>query len=231
MGQTRMSNIAGTPQVPGSGPLIAEDWIDRAFRQASPRVLDRIEQGVIVVLWVLLLNRVVHSLNGYAPLVLISETAVMIFALIRRPTQDISLRLGDWLLAITATAAPLLIQPGLDMFPQLAPLGLALVFAGNVIQGLAKLSLRRSFGIAPANRGVKSDGLYRFVRHPMYAGYLMVHIGIMILMPSPLNAVLYAIGWWAQILRLRAEEALLGQDAAYQAYTQKVRYRLIPGVF
>jgi protein-S-isoprenylcysteine O-methyltransferase Ste14 len=226
-----MSNIAGTPQVPGSGPLIAEGWLDRAFRQASPRVLDRIEQGLIVALWVLLLNRVLHSLNGYAPLVLISETAVMVFVLIRRPTQDISLRLGDWLLAIAATAAPLLIQPGLDMFPGLAPLGLALVLAGNVVQGLAKLSLRRSFGIAPANRGVKSDGLYRFVRHPMYAGYLMVHIGIMILMPSPLNAVLYTIGWWAQILRLRAEEALLGQDAAYRAYTQKVRYRLIPGVF
>ena len=231
MGQTRMSNIAGTPKVPGPGPLITDGWLDRAFRQASPRALDRIEQVLIAGLWVLLLNRVLHSLNGYAPLVLISETAVMVFVLIRRSTQNISLRLGDWLLAIAATAAPLMIQPGLDMFPRLAPLGLALVLGGNVVQGLAKLSLRRSFGIAPANRGVKSDGLYRFVRHPMYAGYLMVHIGIMVLMPSPLNAVLYAIGWWAQILRLRAEEALLGQDAAYRAYVQKVCYRLIPGVF
>jgi protein-S-isoprenylcysteine O-methyltransferase Ste14 len=92
------------------------------------------------------------------------------------------------------------------MFPAIAPIGIALVVIGNLFQAMAKLSLRRSFGIAPANRGIKSDGLYRFIRHPMYAGYLAVHIGIMILMPSPLNLTLYTIGWWAQILRLRAEE-------------------------
>ena len=131
--------------------------LDRQFARANPRVLDRIEQVLIAVLWVALLYRVAGSLNGYAPLVLISETAVMIFVLIRRPTTNISLRLGDWLLAITATAAPLMIQPGLDMFPAIAPLGVALVLFGNVVQGLAKLSLRRSFGIAPANRGIKAD--------------------------------------------------------------------------
>ncbi len=205
--------------------------LDRLFARANPRVLDRIEQVLIAVLWVGLLYRVAGSLNGYAPLVLISETAVMIFVLIRRPTTNISLRLGDWLLAIAATAAPLMIQPGLDMFPAIAPLGVALVLFGNVVQGLAKLSLRRSFGIAPANRGIKADGLYRFVRHPMYAGYLAVHIGVMILMPSPINLVIYAIGWWAQILRLQAEEALLSQDPAYVAFKQKTRYRLVPGIF
>lgn len=236
-----MAHRTGTPPAPRIRPaalttnaaISAPDQgsLDRAFARANPRVLDRIEQGLILVLWLALVNRVAHSLNGYAPLALISETAVMAFTLIRRPTGNISLRLGDWLLAIAATAAPLMIQPGLDMFPKIAPLGIALVLLGNVVQALAKLSLRRSFGIAPANRGVKSDGLYRFVRHPMYAGYLAVHIGIMILMPSLLNLLLYTIGWWAQILRLRAEEALLSQDPAYQAFMGKVRYRLVPGVF
>ena len=223
------------PSLPASSVSAAPDpsdgWLDRAFAKASPRVLDRVEQVLIALLWVLLVRRVQVSLNGYAPLVLISETAVMIFVLIRRSTQNISLRLGDWLLAIAATSAPLMIQPGYDMFPAIAPLGIALVMLGNVVQAFAKLSLRRSFGIAPANRGIKSDGLYRFVRHPMYAGYLGVHIGIMILMPSPINLVIYAIGWWAQILRLLAEEALLSQDEAYAAYMTKVRYRLVPGVF
>jgi protein-S-isoprenylcysteine O-methyltransferase Ste14 len=65
----------------------------------------------------------------------------------------------------------------------------------------------------------------------MYAGYLAVHIGIMILMPSPVNLVIYAIAWWAQILRLLAEEALLSQDPAYAAFMAKVRWRLVPGVF
>lgn len=217
--------MSATLPTPNDGPF------DRAFARANPRVLDRVEQGLILLLWLALVNRVAHSLNGYAPLVLISETAVVIFTLIRRPTQNISMRLGDWLLAITATAAPLLIQPGFDIFPAIAPIGIALVVIGNLFQAMAKLSLRRSFGIAPANRGIKSDGLYRFIRHPMYAGYLAVHIGIMILMPSPLNLILYTIGWWAQILRLRAEETLLSADPAYQAFKDKVRYRLVPGVF
>lgn len=205
--------------------------LERLFARANPRILDRTEQVLITVLFVWLVYRVIESQNTYAPLLLISEAAVVIFTLIRRPTADISLRLGDWLLAVTATAAPLLIQPGLDVLPALAPLGVMLVLGGNVFQALAKLSLRRSFGIAPANRGIKADGLYRYVRHPMYAGYLVVHIGVLILMPSVINLVIYAIGWWAQILRLRAEEDLLSQDPAYVAFKEKVRYRLIPGLF
>lgn len=197
----------------------------------TPARLDRFEQLVIVALWMFLLRRVLQSPNAFAPLIMIAETSVVLFVLIRRPTEAISVKLGDWLLAATATAAPLLIQPGIDLFPRLAPLGLALVMFGNCFQIWAKLFLRRSFGIAPANRGIKRDGPYRFVRHPMYAGYLAVHVGIMVLMPSLLNLAIYTIGWWAQILRLRAEERLLMLDPAYAEYAGEVRWRLIPGVF
>ncbi len=196
-----------------------------------PAVLDRIEQAAIVLLWIWLVQRVWFSENPFAPLLLLAETTVMVFVLIRRPTSAISVRLGDWLLASTATAAPLLIQPGADLFPQLAPIGIALVLFGNCFQVWAKLFLRRSFGIAPANRGVKIDGPYRFVRHPMYAGYLVVHLGVMVLMPSTLNLVVYTIGWWAQVLRLLAEERLLSEDPAYRAFMAKVRWRLVPGLF
>jgi protein-S-isoprenylcysteine O-methyltransferase Ste14 len=196
-----------------------------------PAVLDRIEQIAIVALWSWMAWRVFHSANPFAPLALLSETAVVIFVLIRRPTEAISLRLGDWLLAITATASPLLIVPGDTPYAWLAPLGIGLVFAGNVFQAWAKLVLRRSFGIAPANRGIKVSGPYKYVRHPMYAGYLVVHIGIFALMPSALNFTIYVVGWWAQVLRLQAEENLLAQDPAYREFMGKVRWRLIPGIF
>ena len=113
----------------------------------------------------------------------------------------------------------------------LVPVGVVLTVLGNFIQLLAKMFLRRSFGIAPANRGIKTDGMYRIVRHPMYAGYLLVHIGILTLMPTLFNFAVYAIGWWAQILRLLAEERLLGEDPAYREFMTKTRWRLIPGVF
>jgi len=210
------------------GPLTAAPAPARRFR---PQTLDRIEQLLVALLWVWLVRRVLVSPNGYAPLLLLSETAVMLFVLIRRPTLTISLKLGDWLLAITATAAPLLIQPGFDMFPRLAPVGVALMFVGNFLQLYAKLSLRRSFGIAPANRGIKIAGPYRLMRHPMYAGYLLVHIGVLVLMFSPLNLLIYTIGWWAQIRRMLAEETLLAGDPIYRHYQSQVRWRLIPGLF
>jgi protein-S-isoprenylcysteine O-methyltransferase Ste14 len=196
-----------------------------------PRVLDRIEQVAIVAMWGLFAWRMIHTPNAYAPIVMISETAVMLFTLIRRPADTISLRLGDWLLATTATIAPLLIIPIDNAYPALAGLGLFLLFLGNCWQAWAKLILRRSFGITPANRGVKITGAYRFMRHPMYAGYLFVHLGVLTVMFSPYNLAIYAIGWAAQILRLLAEERLLSQDPAYRDYMGKVRWRLIPGVF
>jgi protein-S-isoprenylcysteine O-methyltransferase Ste14 len=196
-----------------------------------PRVLDRAEQLVILAMWAVFAWRMIQSPNGYAPLVMISETAVMVFTLIRRPTDAISLRAGDWMLAFTATIAPLMIVPVQDSYPLLAPLGVFLLFLGNCWQAYAKLILRRSFGIAPANRGIKITGPYRFMRHPMYAGYLMVHIGVLAVMFTPWNLLIYGIGWFAQIKRLLAEERLLTQDAEYRAYTEQVRWRLIPGLF
>ena len=202
-------------------------------RWLTPARLDRFEQVTIVILWLLLAQRVFASTNPFAPLIMVAETAVVIFVLIRRPTQAISLRLGDWLLAITATYAPLLIQPADTpaALQMLVSLGIGLTVVGNVIQIAAKMFLRRSFGIAPANRGIKTDGMSRIVRHPMYAGYLLVHIGILLLMPTMLNLVIYAIGWWAQILRLLAEERLLSEDPDYRAFMTKTRWRLIPGLF
>lgn len=197
----------------------------------TPRRLDRIEQVTIVALWSLLVWRVLQSPNHMAPLVLIAETSVALFVLFRRPTERISMRLGDWLLAATATYAPLLIVPSAELWPVLEVPAVALILFGNVVQISGKLFLRRSFGIAPANRGIKRDGLYRFVRHPIYAGYLFTHIGILMIMPSLVNLVIYAIGWWAQILRIQAEEALLTQDPDYRDYLQQTRWRLIPGLY
>lgn len=197
----------------------------------TPRRLDRIEQVTIVALWSLLVWRVLQSPNHMAPLVLIAETSVALFVLFRRPTERISMRLGDWLLAATATYAPLLIVPSAELWPVLEVPAVALILFGNVVQISGKLFLRRSFGIAPANRGIKRDGLYRFVRHPIYVGYLFTHIGILLIMPSLVNLVIYAIGWWAQILRIQAEEALLTQDPDYRDYLQQTRWRLIPGLY
>ena len=49
-----------------------------------PQALDRIEQVLVAILWIWLLRRVLHSPNAYAPLLLLSEPAVMLFVLAER---------------------------------------------------------------------------------------------------------------------------------------------------
>ena len=194
-------------------------------------VFDRAEQLAIILLWCLFLVRIEVSGNIWAIFPLLTETSVLLFTLIRRPTENLSTRPSDWLIAAVATWGALLVLPADPIAPELIPIGIFLSLIGSGFQLWAKLVLRRSFGIAPANRGVKITGPYRFVRHPMYAGYALGHIASLILMFSPVNLLIYGFSWTAQIFRLLAEERFLKQDPLYVAYAAKVRWRLIPGLF
>ena len=49
---------------------------------------------------------------------------------------------------------------------------------GLVLVVVGKMALGRSFGIVPANRGVVVRGPYTLVRHPIYTGYLITHVGV-----------------------------------------------------
>ena len=104
-------------------------------------------------------------------------------------------------------------------------------WVGLYIEISAKLILGRRFGIVAANRGVQDSGPYRFVRHPMYLGYTIVHAGFLLGFPSLWNAVLYGAELAIQIVRLLREERLLNNDASYRDYAQRVPYRLLPLVF
>lgn len=199
----------------------------------DPRVADRVEQALAVLFYLWFCYRFVTAIAAGATdprvyAVLLVDGIVLVFMLLRRPTAAISLRIGDWFWALAATLAPLLLIP----VPPLAPdAGLALVFAGMAFSLSAKLVLRRSFGIVAANRGVKVAGPYRIVRHPMYAGYVISHLGTLLLLPHMWNWVLFLFAWTAMAMRVRAEERVLSADPAYAAYMTSTRHRLIPGIY
>jgi protein-S-isoprenylcysteine O-methyltransferase Ste14 len=62
----------------------------------------------------------------------------------------------------------------------LAAVRLALVVGGLVVVVVAGLNLGRALTPTPVpNRdGLRTDGLYRFVRHPIYSGVLLVVLGL-----------------------------------------------------
>ena len=162
-------------------------------------------------------------------LLLLSEGAVVILLLFRRPTADISVKIQDWIIAAAGTWLPLMVIKGGE--PILGSLGPLLMALGLVTQVAAKLTLLRSFGLVAANRGVKSNGMYAFVRHPMYAGYMLTHIGYLLASPSLWNVGVYVAVWAFLIARMVAEENILGADPEYREYTQRVRHRIVPGIF
>lgn len=197
------------------------------------KVLDRFEQIAALTLYAFLVYRIWPKNLGPAnlapALILLSEGVIVVFLLIRRPTDNISLRPQDWLAAIAGTIAPLLVVKAAE--PSHLAIGAFALLFGMVTQVSAKFSLRRSFGLVAANRGVKTDGAYRYVRHPMYLGYMISHVGFLLMSPTFWNFLVYAIGWTCLVLRVQFEERLLSEDAAYRAFMDRVPYRLMPGLF
>lgn len=160
-----------------------------------------------------------------------SEVLSVALILARRRSADMSSNPLDWILSFVAVNAPLLATPAAAGTLVPAQFGAALMLAGMAIQIAAKASLWRSFGIVPANRGVRTGGLYRIVRHPMYAGYAVTHIGFLLGYPSLQNALLYVTALAIQIVRLMREERILNRDPTYRHYAAQVRYRLLPRLF
>lgn len=171
------------------------------------------------------------AINAQAILLVVSETLGIALILARRPSKLVSTRPVDWTLSLAAVILPLLVAPAAGGTPVLANVATALMLIGLSVQIAAKLSLWRSFGVVPANHGVKTGGLYRIVRHPMYVGYVITHIGFILGFPLLHNVVLYLVTFALQIARLLREEAILRQDPAYRSYAARVRFRLVPGVF
>jgi protein-S-isoprenylcysteine O-methyltransferase Ste14 len=123
----------------------------------------------------------------------------------------------------------LLARPADGGLPQLP---CELLQLGGVLFALAGLAtLGRSFGLVAADRGLKTGGPYRFVRHPAYAGYLVAYIGYVLENPAPFNVLLLCVSTAFQLLRIREEEAVLAEDAGYRLYREAVPYRLVPRLF
>lgn len=79
---------------------------------------------------------------------------------------------------------------------------------------------------------VCSDGPYRYVRHPGYAGWLLLAAGQPLMMGSVWALVVTGVSFVAIVLRTWLEDTTLARElAGYDDYRQRVRYRLIPGVW
>jgi protein-S-isoprenylcysteine O-methyltransferase Ste14 len=163
-------------------------------------------------------------------LLLVSELLVVVLTIVRRRAVSVD---RTWQARLVAGASivfvPLIRPVGIALLPDLytacvSGIGLSIIIAG-------KVALGRSFGLMPANRGIVSSGIYRGLRHPIYAGYLVTHAAFLAAHPAALNLLLLVVSDVSLLVRAAYEERTLALDPAYRSYMERVRWRVVPGIF
>jgi protein-S-isoprenylcysteine O-methyltransferase Ste14 len=104
---------------------------------------------------------------------------------------------------------------------------------------LISLTFRENSFLSPTvriqeERGqtVISTGPYHYVRHPMYAGGLLLFLGTSLLLGSWYGLLLFLLFLPAGAVRAVLEERVLRKELpGYETYMTQVKYRLIPYVW
>jgi protein-S-isoprenylcysteine O-methyltransferase Ste14 len=114
--------------------------------------------------------------------------------------------------------------------------GLTVVLAGVWLRHSAVRALGRHFTVGLSlltDHELIVDGPYRWVRHPNYAGLLMIAVGTATMVRSPRAIGVTLVVWIPLVLlRIRKEERVLHErlGSAYTDYTRD-RWCLVPGVY
>ena len=145
------------------------------------------------------------------------------------------------IVGITATVVAMLVVSALDHRFGWSQVPTPIVIVGDVLVavglGAAMLVVSQNNYAAAtitveAEQPVVSTGLYAVVRHPMYAGALIMIVGMPLSLDSYWGLVTVVPAVAVLTLRIDDAEKMLRQElAGYDEYTHQVHYRLVPGVW
>jgi protein-S-isoprenylcysteine O-methyltransferase Ste14 len=122
-----------------------------------------------------------------------------------------------------------------------SPVPPAICLVGDVLVAVglgvvAVVVIQNSYAAATvrveAGQKVVSTGLYGLVRHPMYTGNVIMMVGIPLALGSYWGLLFVVPCVMVLASRIRDEEKLLQKELdGYGEYTQKVCYRMVPGMW
>jgi len=102
-------------------------------------------------------------------------------------------------------------------------LGWVLLATGCAVQLLALVSLRGRAAKPSVTDALVEHGIYRYIRHPIYAGLLLEFAALVLVKPRRLVALACALGALWAYLQVRFEERdLLQRMPAYRDYLARV---------
>lgn len=133
-------------------------------------------------------------------LVVLRDVAASWFLLTRnQASQKSSFGIQDGLAYVSSAMPFIYFSSSTETSFSLLVTASILAIIGFVLSTLSLIELGSSFGVSPANRGVVRSGVYRFVRHPMYTGYVIGELGLVFF--HPMNALIFALSvllYWAR---------------------------------
>ncbi len=157
-------------------------------------------------------------------------TFAVLFLVRSRPTA-VSLNPLHWLVALLASFSGMFFEKESAGIAGAGAVANGLILLGLAGSGTAALALRRSYDFLPALRGVTTDWLFRFIRHPMYVSSILIRLGYLSMHASMYNAAVFAVMVWLYVKRVDYEEDIMQQDQRYIEYMRQVRYRFLPGIY
>jgi protein-S-isoprenylcysteine O-methyltransferase Ste14 len=199
------------------------------------RLSDLAARAFVAVLFVLLsinlLGDFTRTQRLTGLLLLVSELLVVVLTIFRRRAQTVDRSTLARLATVLSIAGPPMLRASEEGAVVSDYATAAASAAGLCLVIAAKVTLGRSFGIVPANRGIVAGGPYHLVRHPIYTGYLVTHLAFLVAHPTYWNLAMVVIADTALVVRALIEERILGSDERYRAYCNRVGWHLVPGVF
>jgi len=152
-----------------------------------------------------------------------------------RPVQKLAVALALFALFLT------MVVPAFDHrfgWSQVPPWLIVFGDCGVILSYLIFFWVMRENSFAAATiqvakgQRVISTGPYAIVRHPMYAGALVLMIGIPLALGSYWALLVVLAGLPGLHLRIVDEETCLVKDLeGYVDYRHRIRYRMIPGIY
>jgi protein-S-isoprenylcysteine O-methyltransferase Ste14 len=202
--------------------LLTTPWVDKtiALVAITPNVIE-------------LYHRYTDANLSFVRAVAGIQTIILVITMVfRRTPVRVTPNPWYWVLAFVATygliAFLAFAQRGAPIVPIVIP-GL-LVIVSVALMIYARVSLGRSIGYVPADRGIITSGPYRFVRHPIYTGLFVTLFAFCLRAYSPLNLLLSVILVGLFMIKSMIEERFLCGNPQYAGYMKEVPWRWLPGV-
>lgn len=202
----------------------------------------RFDYGFAGIFFLLGISYALANLIGFTDSILMAIQVVLVSAtyflisylfIIREEAKDTP-NFGESIVSIVSMSTPMLIvsiSTNFGAMYEFSNIGICIMSIGLLTSLLALYYLKKSFSIFPARRRIVTRGLYSVIRHPIYAGQIMMGMGLVLTHLNLIAVVILLIGIIATLFRINIEETKLSTDDEYKNYRLKVRHKLLPLVW